>query len=166
MQARNLTEGSILRNIITFSLPYLLSYFMQILCGMVDLFIVGQYCGVASITAVSIGSQVMHMLTVIIIGLAMGTTVVVGQAIGARNDRKAAAVVGNTISLFMMFSLFLTMVLVAGAKGIVSLIETPTEAVESSAWDSIDTITRNDSSYLLIFIRRPIFIVKSQGLSV
>ena len=132
MQARNLTEGSILRNIITFSLPYLLSYFMQILYGMVDLFIVGQYCGVASITAVSIGSQVMHMLTVIIIGLAMGTTVVVGQAIGARNDRKAAAVVGNTISLFMMFSLFLTVVLVAGAKGIVSLIETPTEAVEGT----------------------------------
>ena len=132
MQARNLTEGSILRNILTFSLPYLLSYFMQILYGMVDLFIVGQYCGVASITAVSIGSQVMHMLTVIIIGLAMGTTVVVGQAIGARNDRKAAAVVGNTISLFMMFSLFLTVVLVAGAKGIVSLIETPTEAVEGT----------------------------------
>ena len=132
MQARNLTEGSILRNIITFSLPYLLSYFMQILYGMVDLFIVGQYCGVASITAVSIGSQVMHMLTVIIIGLAMGTTVVVGQAIGARNDRKAAAVVGNTISLFMMFSLFLTVVLVAGAKGIVSLIETPAEAVEGT----------------------------------
>ena len=132
MQARNLTEGSILRNIITFSLPYLLSYFMQILYGMVDLFIVGQYCGVASISAVSIGSQVMHMLTVIIIGLAMGTTVVVGQAIGARNDRKAAAVVGNTISLFMMFSLFLTVVLVAGAKGIVSLIETPAEAVEGT----------------------------------
>ena len=67
MQARNLTEGSILRNIITFSLPYLLSYFMQILYGMVDLFIVGQYCGVASITAVSIGSQVMHMLIRVLI---------------------------------------------------------------------------------------------------
>ena len=113
MQSRNLTEGSILRNIIAFSLPYLLSYFLQILYGMADLFIIGQFCGVASITAVSIGSQVMHMLTVIIIGLAMGTTVVVGQAIGARNNRRAAVVVGNTVTLFMMFALFLTIVLLA-----------------------------------------------------
>ncbi len=129
MEARNLTEGGIMRNIISFSLPYLLSYFLQILYGMVDLFIIGQYCGVASITAVSIGSQVMHMLSVIIIGLAMGTTVVVGQAIGAKNDKRAVAVVGNTISLFMMFALFLTIVLLAGAEGIVSLVKTPTEAI-------------------------------------
>lgn len=129
MEARNLTEGGIMRNIISFSLPYLLSYFLQILYGMVDLFIIGQYCGVASITAVSIGSQVMHMLSVIIIGLAMGTTVVVGQAIGAKNNKRAVTVVGNTISLFMMFALFLTVVLLAGAEGIVSLVKTPAEAV-------------------------------------
>ena len=41
---------------------------------MADLFIVGQYDGVASTTAVSIDSQIMHMLTVMIVGLAMGTT--------------------------------------------------------------------------------------------
>lgn len=55
---------------------------MQTLYGMADLFIIGQFEGVASTTAVSIGSQVMHMLTVMIVGLAMGTTVSIGQAIG------------------------------------------------------------------------------------
>lgn len=129
MEAKDLTEGSIKRNLIGFSIPYLLSYFLQILYGMVDLYIIGQYCGVESITAVSIGSQIMHMLTVIIIGLAMGTTVVVGQAIGAHNGSRVAAVVGNTITLFLAFSLFLTIVLLAGTTGIVSLIETPAEAV-------------------------------------
>ena len=132
MESINLTEGGIMRNIVSFSLPYLLSYFMQILYGMADLFIIGQYCGVASITAVSIGSQVMHMLTVIIIGLAMGTTIVVGQAIGANNSRKASLAVGNTITLFMCFSVFLTIILLAGTKGIVDLIETPREAVEGT----------------------------------
>ena len=39
---------------------------------MADLFIIGQFEGVASTTAVSMGSQVMHMLTVMIVGLAMG----------------------------------------------------------------------------------------------
>ncbi len=129
MKAKDLTEGSIKRNLIEFSIPYLLSYFLQILYGMVDLYIIGQYCGVESITAVSIGSQIMHMLTVIIIGLAMGTTVVVGQSIGAHDERRTSMVVGNTITLFMVFSVLLTVILLVGTSGIVGLIETPAEAV-------------------------------------
>lgn len=54
---RNLTIGSVGKNILIFSLPYLLSYFLQTLYGMADLFIIGQFDGVASTTAVSIGSQ-------------------------------------------------------------------------------------------------------------
>lgn len=65
---KNLTSGNVWKNILYFSLPYLLSYFLQTLYGMADLFIVGQFDGVASTTAVSIGSQVMHMLTVMIVG--------------------------------------------------------------------------------------------------
>ena len=72
---KNLTTGSVLKNVAYFSLPYLLSYFLQTLYGMADLFIVGQFEGVASTTAVSVGSQVMHMITVMLVGLAMGTTV-------------------------------------------------------------------------------------------
>lgn len=87
---KNLTSGSVLKNIVYFSLPYLLSYFLQTLYGMADLFIIGQFEGVADTTAVSIGSQVMHMLTVMIVGLAMGTTVSIGQAIGANDKRRAA----------------------------------------------------------------------------
>ena len=86
---KNLTTGSVFKNVVLFSLPYLLSYFLQTLYGMADLLIIGQFEGVASTTAVSVGSQVMHMLTVMIVGLAMGTTVSIGQAIGAGNRRQA-----------------------------------------------------------------------------
>lgn len=55
----------------------------QMFYGRADLFIIGQFEGVASTTAVSIGAQVVHMFTVMIVGLAMGTTVSVGQAVGA-----------------------------------------------------------------------------------
>ena len=81
---KDLTTGSVLKNIVFFSLPYLLSYFLQTLYGMADLFIIGQFEGVASTTAVSVGSQVMHMLTVMIVGLAMGATVTIGKAIGGK----------------------------------------------------------------------------------
>ena len=86
---QNLTNGSVFKNIIKFSLPYLLSYFLQTLYGMADLIIIGRFDGVEGTTAVSIGSQVMHMLTVMIVGLAMGSTVNIGRAVGAeRTPRK------------------------------------------------------------------------------
>lgn len=75
---KNLTQGSIFKNIIRFSLPFLLSYFLQTLYGMADLFIAGQFNGADVISAVSIGSQIMHMVTVMIVGLAMGGTVLIG----------------------------------------------------------------------------------------
>ena len=55
---------------------------------MADLFIIGQFNGVASTTAVSIGSQVMHMITVMIVGIAMGTTVMISKSVGAKQKER------------------------------------------------------------------------------
>ena len=129
---RNLTSGSVFKNIVIFSLPYLLSYFLQTLYGLADLFIIGQFEGVASTTAVSVGSQVMHMLTVMIVGLAMGSTVSIGQAVGARDRNRAAQAIGNTATLFMSLSVVLTVVLLVLVRQIVAVISTPAEAVEGT----------------------------------
>lgn len=126
---KNLTTGSVWKNLLRFSLPFLLSYFLQSLYGMADLFITGQFNATNSITAVSIGSQVMHMLTVMIVGLAMGATVNIGQAIGAGDHDKAAQSVGNTVTLFMTVSVAATILLVALVQPIVSVMSTPAEAV-------------------------------------
>lgn len=130
---RNLTTGSVFKNIVIFSLPYFLSYFLQTLYGLADLFIIGQYEGVASTTAVSVGSQVMHMLTVMIVGLAMGTTVSIGRAVGAGDKKRMSACVGNTVTLFMLVSIVLTAVLVLLVDPIVSVMSTPAEAVDGTA---------------------------------
>ena len=129
---KNLTSGSVFKNMMLFSLPYLLSYFLQTLYGMADLFIIGQFEGVASTTAVSVGSQVMHMLTVILVGLAMGTTVAVGQAVGAGDRKKASLSIGNTVTLFLGVSVALTAVLLLCVRPIVGIISTPEEAVEGT----------------------------------
>ena len=105
---------------------------MQTLYGLADLFIVGQFDGVASTTAVSIGSQVMHMLTVMIVGLAMGTTVNIGRAVGARDSQKASKVVGNTTVLFVGVSVVLAVVLLVLVQPIVRVMSTPAEAVEGT----------------------------------
>jgi len=128
---KNLTNGSVLKNIAYFSLPYLLSYFLQTLYGLADLFIIGQFEGVASTTAVSIGSQVMHMLTVMIVGLAMGSTVCIGQAVGAGDKKHASAAIGNTVTLFMLLSV-ITALLLALVRPIVSVMSTPAEAADGT----------------------------------
>lgn len=129
---KNLTTGSVLKNVAIFSLPYLLSYFLQTLYGMADLFIVGQFEGVASTTAVSIGSQVMHMITVMIVGLAMGATVTIGQAVGAKVREGVSLKVGNTVTLFMGVAIGLVVILLLFTRLIVSVMSTPAEAVQGT----------------------------------
>lgn len=132
MERKDLTQGSILGNIATFSLPYMLSYFLQILYGLADLFITGQFCDVASITAVSNGAQVMYMFTVVIIGLAMGTTVHTARAVGANNQKRISLIIGNTTTMFLLLSFVLSAVLLAARGGIVHLLDTPQQAVEGA----------------------------------
>lgn len=129
---KDLTTGSVLKNIVFFSLPYLLSYFLQTLYGMADLFIIGQFDGVASITAVSVGSQVMHMLTVMIVGLAMGATVTIGKAVGGKQMDQASLAVGNTVTLFMGVAGTVMIVLLLLVKPIVAVMSTPTAAVSGT----------------------------------
>jgi len=129
---KNLTTGSVFKNLVFFSLPYLLSYFLQSLYGTADLFIIGQFNSTDSITGVSIGSQVMHMITVMIVGLAMGATVTIGRSVGAQDSKVASRYIGNTVSLFLIGSVALTAVLLLLVKPIVSVMSTPVEAVDST----------------------------------
>lgn len=130
---KNWTTGSVFKNIVSFSLPYLLSFFLQTLYGMADLFIIGQFeRAVSETTSVAIGSQVMHMLTVMIVGLAMGTTVCVGQAVGANNKKRASAAIGNTVTLFMLLSVAISALLLFSVNSIVRVMSTPAEAVDGT----------------------------------
>lgn len=129
---KNITEGSVLKSIFVFSFPYLLSYLLQTLYGMADLYIIGQFGEVCETTAVSIGSQVMHMLTVMIVGLSMGATVFIGQAVGGKKLKSASMGIGNTVTIFMIFSVLVTLILVLLVKPITALMSTPSDAVSGT----------------------------------
>lgn len=129
---RDLTKGSITKNIAYFSLPYFLSYFLQTLYGLFDLYIIGRFGEVSDTTAVSLGGQVMHMITVIIVGLAMGVTVTVGVNFGAGKMKDASYTIGNTVTLFSILSICSTVLLLIFAPSIVAFIKTPEEAVNGT----------------------------------
>ena len=108
---RDLTKGNLLKNIVVFSLPFLLSYFLQTLYGMADLFIVGQFDGANVISGVAIGSQVMHMITVMLVGVATGGAVMIGRYVGAHDKENISKTIGNTITLFVIIAAILTALL-------------------------------------------------------
>lgn len=105
---------------------------MQILYGLADMFVIGQYCGVDSITAVSIGSQVMHFVTVMVVGLAMGTTVTLAKAVGATDSRRIALAIGNTTTIFLIVAVILAFGLYLSTDAIIGTMATPVQAVEGT----------------------------------
>lgn len=58
-----------------------------------------------------------------------GSTVSIGQSVGANDKKSAATNIGNTVALFMLLSLILTVILLVLVKPIVSIMSTPTEAI-------------------------------------
>lgn len=128
----SLTEGNIKRAMIAFALPYLLSCFLQTFYGLVDMFVVGLNNPSQTTTAVSIGSQVMHMLTVMIAGIAMGSTVELGHSIGAKDYKKAKSIIGNSCLIFSIIAIVSTVLLACLADTITGWMMTPDEAVKET----------------------------------
>lgn len=124
----NLTTGSIAKRLFRFALPYLLACFLQTFYGMADLFVVGLYQGASATAAVSAGSQVIHMLTVIVAGFTMGITVHLAQALGADDFRSAREMMGSATRFFLIFGIGLTIFLLLFTENITDWMMTPKEA--------------------------------------
>lgn len=126
----NLTKGPIASSLFQFALPYLITIFLQQLYGLADLFIAGQFDGTQVSAAISIGSQFMHMVTVVIIGLSMGTTVMVSRWMGAQDFKKASRSAGNTLTLFLGVSIALSIILLMSSDLIVTFLHVPADSID------------------------------------
>ena len=125
---QNFTQGRIFGPLIRFALPVLLALFLQTMYGAVDLLVVGQFSTAADVSAVATGSMLMHTITVVITGLAMGLTVLVGRKIGEGQPRQAGSIIGSGIVLFGVFAIVLSVVLVCVSALLAGLMQAPAEA--------------------------------------
>ena len=105
------TRGKVLSPLIRFALPILFAIFLQTMYGAVDMLIVGQFSHAGEVSAVSTGSWIMQTVTSFITGLAMGTTVLLGNRIGAGKAQEGGRVVGASILLFLAIGAVLTVAL-------------------------------------------------------
>jgi len=129
---RDLTTGSVVKTLLVFMAPYLISCLMQTLYGMADLYITGQFNLSSSITAVAVGSQFMHVVTLIVVGIAIGAMVIIGHATGAGNGRLAAKAIGNAAVLFAGIGVLFMILLLAFRTGILDILSVPAEAYEEA----------------------------------
>lgn len=121
-------SGPILPALLTFAIPLLLSLFLQALYGAVDMWMVGQYATTADVSAVTTGSQTMQIINSMIIGLSVGITITLGNAIGERNPIKCANTIGSGAALFMGLAAVLTLGIVSLASPLSSLLNAPANA--------------------------------------
>lgn len=132
-KTNDFTRGPIVLPLIRFALPVLLALFLQAMYGAVDLMVVGQFGTAADVSAVSTGAQIMQSMTVVITGLAMGLTVLVGRKIGEGLGREAGTMVAAGIWLFAVMAVLLSVVMVCGAELVSRLMQAPEEAFSQTA---------------------------------
>lgn len=134
-QTQNFTEGKIFSPLIRFALPVLFALFLQAMYGAVDLLIVGQFGGELAdvyVSAVSTGSQIMHTLTIVITGLAMGLTIYVGDRIGAGKQEEAGGIIGSGICLFAAVSVVLSVLMIAASSALAGMMHAPEAAFKDT----------------------------------
>ncbi|MDL2327318.1 MATE family efflux transporter [Ruminococcaceae bacterium OttesenSCG-928-A11] len=121
-------SGSLVKEMLRFAGPYMLGVLVQNLYGAVDLLVVGHYATTADVSAVTIGSQLMNIVTQLIIGFATGITVLVGQSFGAGNKKRLSTIVGTSAVLFGGAAAVLTIGYLACNNLFITMMQTPAEA--------------------------------------
>ena len=122
----DLTEGSVMKRLIRFTLPLMLANLLQVCYNLVDMFFVGQYAGTDALSAVSISSNVTMLMFFCFMGIATGGQIYVAQTVGAGRRDKLDRIVGNSLTLCVLVSLIL-MLTIPLATPILRLINTPEE---------------------------------------
>ena len=132
---QNFTKGPIFWPLVRFALPVLLALLLQTMYGAVDLLIVGQFGGELAevyVSAVATGSQLMHTVTMVISGLAMGVTILVARQVGAGEPEEAGRTIAGGIRLFAVVSLAVTAAVICAARPLARVMQAPPEALEET----------------------------------
>lgn len=132
IQNNQMTEGKILPQMLKFSLPVLVALFLQATYGAADLMIVGQFGDATGVSAVGTGSAIMMVVTVIITGLSMGTTVVIGRHLGEGKPKEAGKAVGASIILFVVTAILLSVLMIIFARPLAHFMDAPEAAFEKT----------------------------------
>lgn len=122
---QDLTQGSVGKQLIKFSIPFLLSNLLQAFYSVADMIIVGRLCGTHGITGVNIGSQINILVTGAAFGLAVGGTVLIAQYGGAKKFDDQKKTIGTLFTAYMILAVICTAVMLLLGDTLLKLLNTP-----------------------------------------
>lgn len=129
-ESQNFTEGKLFVPLLKFAMPTLAAMFLQTMYGAVDMMVVGRFATAADASAVSTGSWVMTLITSFVMGLAVGTTVLLGRRLGEGRPQEAGKIIGTSVAVFGAMSVAITVAMVIFAPAVAEMMHTPDEAME------------------------------------
>lgn len=129
---QDLTGGSVSRQLIKFSLPFLLSNFIQAMYNAADMVIVSFYSGAESASGVANGGQLTIMVMNFVVGLTAGGSVLIAQYFGAKKQEEMKKTIGTMLCVLFIAAAVLSTVMILLCKPILTLIQTPPEAFDEA----------------------------------
>ena len=129
----DMTRGPLFHNIISYTIPIMLTGFLQLLFNAADLIIVGQFCGSISVAAVGATGAITNLIVNLFIGLSVGTGVAVAQALGAENNQKVHRAIHTAIPTAIVGGVILTIVGVLFSETFLRWMDTPENVLPLSA---------------------------------
>ena len=129
----DLCEGPILKSVLLYTIPIVLTGLLQLLFNAADLVVVGRYCGSLSVAAIGATSTVIHLLINLFMGLSVGAGVLVAQAWGARDGEAVQATIHTAIPAALAGGVIVAAAGLLGTERILSVLNVPEDAAGLSA---------------------------------
>lgn len=138
---RNLTEGNILKTLLIFAIPIVLTNLIQQLYSMVDLIIVGQFVGSTGTVGVATGGEVSDLMTPIATAFASAGQIYIAQLFGAKDIDRVKKTIGTLLTLMLSISFVCIIGTVIFHQTILDLLHCPSEALtQATVYMIITTI--------------------------
>jgi len=130
---RNMLEGPLFFNIITYTIPIMLTSVLQLLFNAADLAVIGRFRGSVYVAAVSATSALTNLLVTVFIGLSVGAGVAVAHAIGGKQDEQTSRTVHTAIPVALIGGVLVTIIGILSCESLLELMGTPENVLPLSA---------------------------------
>ena len=127
-----LTKGSILKTLVLFAIPFLLSSLLQAGYGLVDMLIISYFATPADLAGVTNGAQIVWILIFLASGLTMGGSILVGQFFGAKRLTDVQETISTMFILFFWVSIVLTLLSLIFIDPLTGILQVPKEAFNAT----------------------------------
>jgi len=128
--AQDLTQGSVLTQLLKFSAPIVVANILQVVYTIVDMLVIGRFVGTAGISAVSSSGDIMMLFTNFSMGVSSAGQIIISQFQGKGDRDSIKKTIGTLFSLVVILSLALTAIALPLTESLLALLKTPAEA-----WD-------------------------------